>query len=310
MNMTTLGTVQNKVIEMARNYHDEFVPVADISFDNLKSVNIGNSKYPLKTVAQWEISNRLGVPYSYLRKCPEDVQAYNLNHWIKKERNEELFLRFDDQEVRAVFTPRYVPVDNVAVMEKLQKLGFGPETQVQCRMDGNFMMLNIPDHRKEFVVTEKDKMRPGISIGNSETGIASLSIAAFILRLVCTNGLISKTDTTSSYRHVSSGILDKFPQIMGQLSREIGQRQQQLQFSLESRVDNPETTMMAFNRQFALGEQEKQAVEWGWIFEAGGSMYNIVNAYTKASQYEGLPAESAHKLQRVGGQILGMVKAN
>ncbi|HDL07572.1 MAG TPA: hypothetical protein ENG35_02400, partial [Desulfobacteraceae bacterium] len=123
MSMTTLGNVQNRVIEMARNYHDEYVPVQDISFENLKSVNIGNSIHPLKTVAQWEISNRLGVPYSYLRKCPEDMQAYNLNHWIKKERNEELFFRFDDQEVRAVFTPRYVPVDNIAVMERLDALG-------------------------------------------------------------------------------------------------------------------------------------------------------------------------------------------
>ena len=310
MSMTTLGKVQNRVIEMAKNYHDEYVPVTDISFENLDSVNIGSESHPLKTVAQWEISNRLGVPYSYLRKCPEDVQAYNLNHWIKKERNDELFFRFDDQEVRAVFTPRYVPVDNVAVMERLDALGFGPETKVQSRLDGNFLMVNIPDPGKEFAIAAKDKMRPGISIGNSEVGIASLSIAAFILRLICTNGLISKTETTSSYRHVSSGILDKFPEVMAMLSQEIGQQRQQLQFSIQSKVDNPESTMILFNRQFALGEQEKQAVEWGWIFEAGETMYNVVNAYTKASQYDGLPADSAHKLQRVGGQILGMVKAN
>jgi len=62
--------------------------------------------------------------------------------------------------------------------------------------------------------------------------------------------------------------------------------------------------------RYLLGEQEMQTVEWGWIFEAGGTMYNVVNAYTKASQYDGLPADSAHKLQRVGGQILGMLKAN
>ena len=309
MSMTTLGNVQNRVIEMARNYHDEYVPVQDISFENLESVNIGSENHPLKNVAQWEISNRLGVPYSYLRKCPEDVQAYNLNHWIKKERNEELFFRFDDQEVRAVFTPRYVPVDNIAVMERLDALGFGPETKVQSRLDGNFMMVNIPDPGKEFAIAAKDKMRPGISIGNSEVGIASLSIAAFILRLICTNGLISRTDNKSAYRHVSSGILDKFPEVMAMLSQEIGQQQQLLRFSLESKVDNPESTMILFNRQFALGEQEKQAVEWGWIFEAGETMYNVVNAYTKASQYDGLPADSAHKLQRVGGQILGMVKA-
>jgi len=309
MKMTTLGTVHDRVIEMARNYHDEYVPVHDISFDNLQTVNIGSETHRLKPVAQREIANRLGVPYSYLRKCPEDVQAYNLNHWIKKEKNEELFFRFDGRDVRAVFTPRYVPVDNVTVMERLDTLGFGPETKVQCRLDGNFMMLNIPDPGKEFVITANDKMRPGISIGNSETGIASLSIAAFILRLVCTNGLISKTATTSSFRHVSTDILDRFPEAMISLAGELERQQQQLKFSLASRVENPESTITFFNRQFGLGEHERQAVEWGWIFEAGETMYNIVNAYTKASQYEGLPADSAHKLQRVGGQILGMVKA-
>jgi phenylalanyl-tRNA synthetase alpha subunit len=106
-------------------------------------------------------------------------------------------------------------------MKKLDELDFSPATKVQYRLDGNFMMLNIPDPEKEFTVQTKDTMRPGIAIGNSETGIASLSIAAFTLRLVCTNGLISKTDTTSSYRHVSSGILEKFPEVKAMVSREI-----------------------------------------------------------------------------------------
>jgi hypothetical protein len=31
----------------------------------------------------------------YLNKCPGEVQAFNLNFWIKQERNPELFFRFD-----------------------------------------------------------------------------------------------------------------------------------------------------------------------------------------------------------------------
>jgi len=60
--------------------------------------------------------------------------------------------------------------------------------------------------------------------------------------------------------------------------------------------------------QFQLGEKEKKAVEWEWNQEAGNSMFHLVNAYTRAAQFEGLPAEASYRLQKVGGAILGMVK--
>jgi hypothetical protein len=37
-------------------------------------------------------------------------------------------------------------------------------------------------------------------------------------------------------------------------------------------------------------------------------MFHIVNAYTRAAQFEELTAESAYRLQKVGGIILEMVK--
>ena len=42
------------------------------------------------------ISNRLKIPYNYLKKYPQDIQADSLNYWIKHEKNSELFFRFDD----------------------------------------------------------------------------------------------------------------------------------------------------------------------------------------------------------------------
>ncbi|OGP49121.1 MAG: hypothetical protein A3K30_04590 [Deltaproteobacteria bacterium RBG_13_51_10] len=60
--------------------------------------------------------------------------------------------------------------------------------------------------------------------------------------------------------------------------------------------------------QFQLGEKEKEAVEWGWGQEMGNSMFHLVNAYTRAAQFEGLPAEASYRLQKVGGAILGMVQ--
>ena len=91
------------------------------------------------------------------------------------------------------------------------------------------------------------------------------------------------------------------------VSGELAGKRDQFKLSIESPVDNPESTIESFNRQFQLGKVEKEAVTWAWPLEAGETMFNVVNAYTRAAQYEGLTAEASYRLQRVGGNILGML---
>ena len=304
--LTTLGKVFDRVDEMSAACYDHNIDVPDVSFDNLDVLRIAGEPHPIRPVAQRSISNRLGIPYPYLRRCPPDVQAQNLNHWITKEKNDQLLFRFDGQDVRALFTTKYIPVDNFEVCERLDSLGYGPDTEVQCHLDPEFMSLSIPDGKKAFEI-DGDKFKPGISISNSEVGLASLSIAAFVLRLVCTNGLVAKSDVSASYRHVSTKILSEFPQVLDKVSYELGAQRSQFKLSMESSVDDPESTLASFNRQFGLNALEKEAVEWAWPHEIGDTMFAIVNTYTRAAQWNELSAESSFKLSRVGGNILGML---
>jgi hypothetical protein len=168
------------------------------------------------------------------------------------------------------------------------------------------MSLSIPDGKKSFDI-DGDKFTPGISISNSEVGLASLSIAAFVLRLKCLNGLIAKSNVSASYRHVSTKILTNFQQVLEKVSLGLGNKRQEFKFSMESIVDNPESTMLAFNRQFQLNQVEQEAVAWGWGFEVGDRLFHIIQAYTKGSQQQDLSAESSFKLSRTGGNILAMV---
>lgn len=304
--MTTLGKVFDRVDELSRNCTDKLIKVNDISFNGFESVSINGDSHRLRTMAQRSIAYRLGIPFQYLRRCPQEVQAYNMNYWMPKEKNEELFFRFDGSEVRAIFTPKYTPVDNFEVMERLDALGYEPETKVQCHLDDAFMVLSIPDEHKGFQVNG-EKMTPGIAISNSEVGLASLKISAFILRLVCTNGMISKTEISASYRHVSRKILTEFPEVISKVSHELGIQRHQLMLSVDSKVDDPQSAFERFNKQFQLSKPEREAVEWAWPHEAGDSMFNVINAYTRAAQFEALPAESSYRLQRVGGDILDML---
>ena len=306
-NTTTLGKVFDRIDEMSKHCTDRLINVDDISFDNLERVNIAGESHTIRPIAQRSFCYRLGIPHHYLRKCTSDLQAENMNYWIEKEKNDELLFRFDGDHVRALFTPKYKPVDNFEILERLDSLGYEPDTKVQCSLDGEFMLLSILDGHNTFSVNG-DKMTPGIGISNSEVGLASLSIAAFFLRLICTNGLIAKTEVSASYRHVSDKILKQFPETMEKVSYELSTQKSQFRLSIESRVNNPIETMNQFNKQFGLAREEKEAVEWGWGFEAGDTMFHIVNTYTRAAQYPELPAASSYALQKTGGNILGMLK--
>jgi len=304
--MTTLGKVWDRVSELSSGCYDQLIPVPEITFDSIDHVNIGGEAIALRPVAQRQIATRLGIPHNYIKKCPRELQAENLNTWIQKERNDNLFFRMDGADVRAIFTPKYQPVDNIQVLERIDGMGYGPDTSLQVALDREFLSLSIPDANRTFRVNG-DKMQPGISIINSEVGLSSLSIAAFVLRLVCTNGMVSKTEVSASYRHISMKVLNEFPDVMARVGSEITMQQDKFKLSMDSPVDDPDSTLKSFNRQFQLREQETQAVEWAWPHEMGMSMFHIINCYTKASQHPKLPAESSHKLQRVGGQILSMV---
>ena len=306
-NMTTLGEVSDRVDALNKDCHDALFDVPAISFESLNTLKIGDERHTLRTVAQRSIAWRLGIPYNYLAKCPPELQAEQMNQWIKSEKREQLFVRFDGEEVRAVFTPRYKPVDNFEVIARLDEMGYNPYTKVQCSLDGEFMLLSIPDSKRSFKIGT-DKMTPGLSIGNSEIGLASLSVSAFLLRLVCTNGMVAKTEISASYRHVSTKILTELPHVFQKVADGLGKQKDRLKLSLESPVADPLATIERFNRQFALGEREKEAVAWAWPQEAGETMFNVVNAYTRAAAWEGLPAESSFRLQRVGGEVLGMLK--
>jgi hypothetical protein len=296
--VTTLGNVFNRVDALSQNCFDKYISVSDISFDDLDSVKIAGESHPLRTIAQRSITWRLGIPFQYLRKCPAEIQSVNLNYWIEHEKNEQLFFRFDSRDVRAIFTPKYKPVDNFEICERLDSLGYGSDTQVQCNLDPEFMSLSILDGKKSFEING-DKFKPGISISNSEVGLASLSIAAFLLRLVCTNGMVSKTEISASYRHVSTKILDEFPEVMDKVSYELAAQKHKIGLSMESKVDDPLKTIESFNRQFQLNQPQKEAVEWAWPQEMGDNMFAVVNTYTRASQFKGLSAENSYHLQRV-----------
>ncbi len=69
-----------------------------------------------------------------------------------------------------------------------------------------------------------------------------------VLKIVCTNGLVSKTEIGASYKHVSTKILNEFPEEIEKVSGELAVKRDQFKLSIESPVDNSKSTIESFNR--------------------------------------------------------------
>ena len=312
---TTLENVITEVHQNSINHFDEVMPVHKMSFDNLNNMWISGKQIDVAPSAQRLLSNRLRVPYSYLSRCPEDLQAENLNFWIEQEsqHRDTFFCRFNGDTLRAVFTERYMPLDNMEILSQLIEQGFDPCAEVQCSFDNNMFLLKIPEYAKAFGVNQGygmlDEIIPGIAFSNSEVGLLAFSIEAYLYRLVCTNGLISQTATTvSRFKHISNKGLENFPATLSSVIDGSAQNQIEFKLSSESHVDDPISSIESFSKRFGLSLNESEIVKQSFELEPGNTMFNIINAYTAAAKTDGLSTADVYKFEKAGGQILSLVK--
>ena len=200
-----------------------------------------------------------------------------------------------------------VPRNYMEIMSRMLEYGFNPDIEVHYSLDQSLLVLKVPDFTKTFGF-DGDKIVPGISIANSEVGILAFSIEAYFYRLVCSNGLISKTSVASRFKHVSRKALDDFPHIIRQVVYESEHSQRRFEISTQSRVDNPLATIGSFNKQFNITKKEAEAINKAFEIEQGFTMFHVLQAYTRAAQDNSLTSEESYKLERIGGAILSMVK--
>jgi hypothetical protein len=52
---------------------------------SVKRAKIAGEPHLMRRLAQQSIAWRIGIPIHYLRKCPPEMQAYNMNFWISIE---------------------------------------------------------------------------------------------------------------------------------------------------------------------------------------------------------------------------------
>lgn len=305
---TTLQRAAEIVTDFGQGNWDQTIPASRLQFEDFDHVTekgTGNS-YKMMTSAKRLISQRLRLPVDYLQRCPRNLQAENLNYWLRTLGDTPLFCRFKDECVRAFFTSRYKPIDNTEIMERLLD-AFALHTRVEFKISNEMMLLNIPDHSMAFTI-RNEKMVPGSHFSNSEVGLLAYSCSVFYQRLICTNGLISADAIAVKTRHIKRNALDDFNATMDEVRRMAMEQEGRMRLSIESKVDLPQASIASFGRRFGLSKDEIQEVQNAWEHEPGDTLWSVIQAFTYAARGSHLSAEQSYRFQRTGGMILSLVR--
>lgn len=152
-----------------------------------------NGGMTLRPIAHQQMANTLGIPKPYYDRMLEqqpDLLAANVNRWLETQPATKL-IRTLDNEVRAVLSDSYRPLDNYDLVEAvLPKLTSLDAQVLSSEVTENRLYIKAVTARITEEVKVGDRVQAGVMISNSEVGQGSLRIEALDYWLRCLNGMV------------------------------------------------------------------------------------------------------------------------
>ncbi|TFG95441.1 DUF932 domain-containing protein, partial [Candidatus Thorarchaeota archaeon] len=148
--------------------------------------------YPMTDFAHSQVAAKTNIPKRYYDKMREghpDLLALNINEWMPSK--DRRLIRVLDGKVRAFLSDRYKILDNHDLL--FQALGtfkdVGADIHKADLSPTNMYVKAIVPHTIEEI-RAGDQVIPGVILRNSEVGDGAFRVDPFMLRLVCSNGMI------------------------------------------------------------------------------------------------------------------------
>lgn len=234
------------------------------------------------------------VPAGYLSRCPGELAAENLNHWLQGEkcRDRRVFVRTKEgpttgPQVRAVLSDRYAVADHSVLLEALCELIPWYDLVLQAwSYDDEQLTLRL-NARGEHPVSLRDPLRIGVQISNSEIGLGRIAITALITRLVCSNGLVVKVADLGGVhrRHVGRAGEDLESVLRSGMRRVLEEADVACRRFVRLRDEPAPAPVDEYVRQSVRRYDLPERVgELAVQHLAGETLYDVVNAFTRAAQ--------------------------
>lgn len=334
--------------ELERQVHSKKDFIASTSLLSAQPVDNGivlngvNGGMKLRATAHQQLAATLGIPKVYydrmLNEKP-DLLATNVNTWLVTEPSRKL-IRTLDNEVRAILSDSYRPLDNIDLAEAVLPKLISLDAQVVSaevtdsrfyikavtpKIQGVVNKIGLPT--RHHIGEVDDVIQAGLVVSNSEVGLGALRLEEMDYRLVCYNGLIrevavrkahlgrgAKGDAIEDAREffrTETRIADdraffmKVGDAVGAMFNKERFERRIAQYSEATALPIPEPVkcIELTSKRFGFNETERGSVLKHLIEGGDLSAWGLANAVTRAAH--DVPSyDRATELESIGGDII------
>ena len=253
-----------------------------------------------------QMLQRMDFPVRFFRRLPPGLQYASVNWLVQNGAyDRDVLLRvIDSNVVRAMLSSKYEPFDHLVLVKLLEPYVGGGEIRWQY-LDEDVLHLSVSFPHKAAEIRVGDVVETGVHVSNSEVGLRSVTIAAYVFRLKCKNGVIGR-DGGAVYRFRHVGDNDRLRQMVESALADVWMEAESIvakyKLALQKKVEHPSDVIQSVCKEKALTQDEYKAVLNSFFEEPGDSYFEISQGFSRAAQK--LPAERSYELQRIASEVL------
>jgi len=331
----TLKELHEELIRQNQNKWDRIIKAEEMQFISseydifLKIKNPFNIEVhlPLNSWAHQQLANKLQIPLKYynrmLNKNKFKLLANNINTWLEDEPHKKYLIRVLDNKVRAILSDRYYYIENLDILYfLLEKLKSYDNVIIQeCALTETRMYIKAVQKYNEIEIKKNDVVVPGLILQNSEVGASRLVIKPFLLRKICSNGLIGTFQfgkihlgrrqeegviiwSERTHRLESDLIKSQIADIISQCFNQdlINKWVEAIRKSTEFKIDDRYLACEAIKLNFNLSEEEKQQLINHFV-EEEANQWGLANGITRMAK-NAKDYDRRVELEEIGNEII------
>ncbi|RLI55237.1 MAG: hypothetical protein DRP09_10505 [Candidatus Thorarchaeota archaeon] len=278
---------------------------------------------PLTDWGHRQMAEKTGIPIRYYDRMKDeghlDLVAENVNRWL--DTKEHRFIRTMGGKVRAILSDKYLVLDHLKAIEhaatRASELG---ATIANYVMTDTRLHVKMIDPHETWQIRNEDHHVRGIVFSNSEVGAGSFRAEAFVMRLICKNGMIGMDKLARVHlgskmqpgMYVSNRTRDLEADLIGSKMQDIVEtvfdRQkfdawmEQYRMTTDVKLRNPVDATKNVVNHFKLPETADANLLNALIGEGDPTQYGLINALTNNAQHISDP-ELSIRFEKVAGEL-------
>jgi hypothetical protein len=259
--------------------------------------------FTLSELATSQMCERLGIPVAYYRRLPGEMKATVANFDLDRMRDKTFLLRGKATHVRAFLSGEYVTYDNRNIAETVEILLRSESIRIRTFvLEETHCFLKIVS---EELVEPTSGLKAGIMIGNSEVGLASVSVEPFVFRKACMNDLVVTQEKSFRHAHIrltANELTRRMAEAIGDAFLVASQIVDAFLKTKEDPIPDPLAMIRKIAAERNMSQRLTDEAVARYAAEPEPNRFGLINAFTGAAQT--LAPVHRIELERFAGTLL------